>query len=192
MKRLSLMAFAPLLVIGTPALAHPEHAGHGSVMAGFVHPFAGMDHVLAMAAVGLWAATLGGRALVAVPATFVGVMMLGFVAALAGVTVPFVEPMILSSVVALGLLIAIARQVPVVAAAGIVGLVAFFHGHAHGVEMAGDSALSFGVGFALATMLLHAAGLGLGLGAARVIRGPTGVRIAGAATALGGVLLLAN
>jgi urease accessory protein len=144
MKKLSVLTLAPLLVMSTSAFAHVGHAEHGSFMAGFLHPLSGPDHILAMVAVGLWAATLGGRALIAVPATFVGVMLLGFVAALAGLPVPFVEPVILASIVVIGLLVAIAQPVPAGAAAAIVGVFAFFHGHAHGAEMAGDSALSFG------------------------------------------------
>lgn len=192
MKKLSVLTLIPLLVMSTPAFAHVGHAEHGSLVAGFLHPLSGLDHVLAMVAVGLWAATLGGRALVAVPATFVGVMLLGFVAALAGLPMPFVEPVILASIVVLGLLVAIAQSVPAAAAAAIVGVFAFFHGHAHGAEMAGDSALSFGAGFALATILLHAAGVGLGLAAGRLMHGSAGLRIAGGATALCGVLLIAN
>ncbi|MFP3590097.1 HupE/UreJ family protein, partial [Paraburkholderia sp. SIMBA_055] len=78
----------------------------GSFAAGFTHPLSGADHILAMVAVGLWASMLGGRALVVVPLSFVGVMLLGFVAALSGVTLPYVEPVILASVIVLGLLVA--------------------------------------------------------------------------------------
>ena len=192
MKKLSFLTLAPLLVMSTPAFAHVGHAEHGSFMAGIFHPLLGMDHVLAMVVVGLWATTLEGRALIAVPATFVGVMLLGAVAALAGLPIPFVEPVILASIVAIGLLVAIAQPVSTGAAAGIVGVFAFFHGHAHGAEMVGDSALSFGAGFALATMFLHAVGIGLGLAVGRLMHGSAALRIAGGATALCGVLLIAN
>lgn len=192
MKKFSVLAGTALSAMSTPAFAHVGHAEHGSLMSGFMHPLSGMDHVLAMVAVGAWAATLGGRALLAVPATFVGVMLLGFVTALVGLPLPFVEPAVLTSIVVLGLLVAIARPVPVAAAAGIVGAFALFHGHAHGAEMTGNSALTFGIGFALATILLHAAGVGLGVGAGRLTKGTVGLRIAGGATSLGGMLLLAS
>ncbi|MGF6177421.1 HupE/UreJ family protein [Ensifer sp. 4252] len=192
MRKLSVLTLASLLTVSTPALAHVGHAEHGSFIAGALHPLSGMDHILAMVGVGLWAAALGGRALLAVPAAFVGVMLLGFVMALFGLPVPFVEPVILASIVVVGLLVAIAQPVPTAAAAAIVGLFAFFHGHAHGAELAGNSAFWFGAGFALATAFLHAAGVGLGIAMGRFMHGSAGVRIAGGVAALGGVLLLAN
>ena len=138
---------------------------------------------------------LGGRALFAVPAAFVGLMLLGFVAALAGLPVPFVEPVILASVVVIGLLVALALPVSAVASAVIVGFFAFFHGHAHGGEIGGAAFLSYGTGFALATILLHAAGIGVGLAAGRLMAGQSGrlaLRVAGGATALGGLMLMAG
>jgi urease accessory protein len=145
-----------------------------------------------MLAVGLAAVMLGSRARLAIPAAFVSVMILGFVAALAGMHLPFVEPVILASAVVIGLLVAIARPASPTLVAAIVGGFAFFHGHAHGAEMAGANALSFGVGFVLATALLHAVGMGMGIAAGRLTQGTTALRIAGGATALGGVLLLAS
>src|SRR5690606_40231034 len=102
MKRTFLLAAALFSVMASPAFAHLDPAEHGSFAAGFTHPLSGADHILAMVAVGLWAAMLGGRALYTVPAAFVGVMLLGFVAAPVGVPLPFVEPVILASVVVLG------------------------------------------------------------------------------------------
>src|SRR5690606_9900488 len=99
MKRIALI-FAVLAASASPALAHLDPAEHGSFAAGFTHPLFGADHVVAMVAVGLWAAMLGGRALWAVPAAFVAVMALGFVLSALGVPLPFVEPAILASVVA--------------------------------------------------------------------------------------------
>jgi len=186
---------AALALTASPAFAHLNPAEHGSFAAGFTHPLSGADHILAMVAVGLWAAMLGGRALYAVPAAFVGVMLVGFAAALAGMPLPFVEPVILASVVVLGLAVALALPVSPVIGAAIAGFFAFFHGHAHGGEIGGAAFFSYAAGFALATALLHAAGIGLGLGAGRLMTGAGGrlaLRVAGGATALGGLMLMAG
>lgn len=185
---------AALLAASTaPAFAHLDPGEHGSFLAGFTHPLFGIDHVLAMVAVGLWAAMLGGRAVWAVPAAFVGVMALGFAASFAGVGLPFVEPTILASVVAIGLLVALAVPVPVGAGMAVVGFFAVFHGHAHGGEMGEATAFGYAGGFAVATALLHAAGVALGLGFAWLFSGAAGrlvTRAAGGATALAGVWLM--
>jgi urease accessory protein len=162
LKRFGVSA-ALILAATAPAFAHLDPNGHGSFMSGLSHPLFGLDHIVVMVAVGLWAATIGGRALWMVPASFVGTMALGYVLALTGVALPLVEPVILASVVALGLLIAAAVRLPVAAGATLVGIFALFHGYAHGGELGAATALSFGIGFAVATALLHAAGLGLGL-----------------------------
>ncbi|ESW70565.1 protein hupE [Mesorhizobium sp. LSJC285A00] len=140
--------------------------------AGFAHPLFGLDHVTVMVAVGLWAALKGGRALWAWPAAFVGLMLAGGVMGVAGVPVPFAEPAILASIVALGLLIAAAVDLPVATGAGIIGLFAVFHGHAHGTEIPETAGgLEYLAGFALATALLHGAGIGLGCCRASVFAG---------------------
>lgn len=181
------------LVAGTlPAFAHLNPLEHGSFAAGFSHPLFGTDHILAMVAVGLWAALLGGRALWMVPAAFVGTMIAGFVAALAGAPLPFVEPAILASVVVIGLLAAVALDVRVGVAMAMVGFFAFFHGHAHGGEIGEAGAGAYAAGFALATALLHAAGVALGLGLGVSLGGRTGrmlTRITATVTALGGLWL---
>lgn len=195
MKKTTIIAAAAMTLMASPAFAHLNPAEHGSFAAGFSHPLTGTDHILAMVAVGLWAAMLGGRALFAVPAAFVGVMIVGFLTALFGLPVPFVEPVILASVVVLGLVVALALPVPVVVGAAIAGFFAFFHGHAHGSEIGAAGLFSYGAGFALATALLHAAGIGLGLGVGRLWQGSTGriaMRVAGGATALGGLMLMAS
>jgi urease accessory protein len=194
MKKITFLT-AALTLIASPAFAHLNPAEHGSFAAGFTHPLTGADHILVMVAVGLWATMLGGRALLAVPAAFVGVMVLGFIAALAGLPVPFVEPMILSSVVALGLLVALALPMPTLAGAIIVGFFAFFHGHAHGGEIGSAAFLSYGIGFALATALLHTVGIGIGLSTGHFLSGTRGriaMRIAGGATAIGGLMMIAG
>ena len=186
-KRLSITA-AFLAAATAPALAHLDPAEHGSLMAGLSHPLSGADHVLAMVAVGLWASQIGGRALLAVPAAFVGTMALGFLLAVSGMDIPFVEPAILASVIGLGLLVATAARLPVAASAAVVGLFALFHGHAHGGELGAAGAIQFGLGFLFATAALHAAGVGLGIALCRL--GPVVTRLLGAATALGGAALV--
>lgn len=187
LKRLSMSA-GFLAAATVPAFAHLDPAEHGSFMAGISHPLTGTDHILAMVAVGLWAAQIGGRALIAVPAAFVGTMALGFLLALGGVELPFVEPAILASVIGLGLLVALAVRVPVAVSSAIVAVFALFHGHAHGGELGAAGALQFGLGFMIATAGLHAAGIGLGMGLARL--GPIATRVLGALTALGGSALM--
>ena len=158
------MALSTVLFV--PSLVH-AHTGAGHT-AGFLHglghPIGGLDHILAMLAVGIWAAQIGGRAIWAVPATFVGVMIVGGVLGTSGVAVPFVEQGIVMSVLILGLLIAAAARLPLVTSAAIVGLFAVFHGYAHGAEMPGvASGLTYGTGFALSTALLHLCGIAVGV-----------------------------
>lgn len=194
-KRLATTLFI-LAASAAPAFAHLDPTEHGSFAAGVSHPLFGADHILAMVAVGLWAALLGSRgqgsALWLVPAAFVGAMAVGFAAALVGLALPFVEPVILASVIVIGLAAATALSVPAGAASAMVGFFAFFHGHAHGGEIGSAGALSFGFGFALSTALLHLAGIATGLGLGRVYGGEAGrlvTRAAGIATALGGLWL---
>jgi urease accessory protein len=195
LKRI-VVATALLGASAAPAFAHLSPAEHSSLMAGVSHPLFGLDHVLAMVAVGLWAALLGQnenrRALWLVPAAFVGTMCLGFAAALFALPLPFVEPVILASVVVIGLLAAIALNVPTGLAMAMVGFFAFFHGHAHGGELGSAGALTFGIGFALSTAALHLSGIALGLGLGRAFGGDAGrlvTRLAGGATTLGGLWL---
>ncbi len=189
MFRRLLLALGLTVASAAPAFAHLNPQEHGSFMAGFSHPLFGLDHILVMVAVGLWAAQIGGRAMWAVPAAFVAMMALGFGLAVAGVSLPFVEPVILASVVTLGLLVAMAVRLDPATSAAIVGVFALFHGHAHGGELGVAGALPFATGFVIATALLHVAGIALGLGIARIAGGRTLTRILGAATALAGVAL---
>lgn len=189
LRRLSL---SPLALFATtlPAFAHPGHGSEaGALVAGFTHPLVGLDHVLAMVAVGLWAAFLGGRAAWIVPAAFVSVMAGGFALATGGLALPAVEPGVAGSVVVLGALVTAAVRLPLALAGGLVGLLALFHGHAHGSELTGE-ALTFGFGFAAATALLHLVGLGLGLALAG--RGSMLARGVGGATAGVGLVLLGS
>jgi urease accessory protein len=196
----SLAAIALLLAGSAPALAHLDPAEHGSFAAGFSHPVFGADHILAMVAVGLWAALLGQAwrdrgsrdALWLVPAAFVAAMIAGFAAAMLDLPLPFVEPVILASVVVVGLLAAVALNMPVPAAMALVGFFAFFHGHAHGGEIGEAGAWPYAAGFAVATAILHAAGVAAGLGLGRLLGSGPGrlaTRLAGVATAAGGLWL---
>ncbi|MEP6670244.1 MAG: HupE/UreJ family protein [Chthoniobacter sp.] len=152
------LALAPVL-----AQAHPGHDASGFA-AGVSHPVHGLDHILAMVAVGLWAVQLGGRAKWLVPASFVSVMAIGGALGMAGVAMPFAEQGILASVLILGVLIAAAVRLPLAASMTIVGLFALCHGQAHGLEMPGTAAgLSYGAGFVIATALLHTSGIMTGL-----------------------------
>jgi urease accessory protein len=189
MIRRMTLALAALVATTAPAFAHLNPQEHGSFMAGFSHPLFGLDHILVMIAVGLWAAQIGGKALWAVPAAFVTTMAIGFGLAVSGIGLPFVEPAILASVVALGLLVAMAVKLDTVVSAAIVAVFALFHGHAHGGELGAAGALQFGIGFVVATALLHGAGIGLGLGIARLSGGALAARIIGGLTALTGLVL---
>ena len=184
------IAAATLAAATVPAFAHLDPVAHGSLAAGASHPLLGWDHVLVMVAVGLWAATLGGRARLAVPVAFVAAMGTGFVLALNGLSLPFVEPVVMASVVALGLLVAAAVRLPGPAAAAAVGAFALFHGSAHGAELGSAGALSFGLGFVVATAALHGVGLALGH-SLTAGRQPLIVRALGAASALAGLYMIA-
>ncbi len=156
-----LLALA-LAVVSLPALAHP---GHGTTLtdavAGFMHPMLGLDHVLAMVAVGLWARFLGGKAVWLVPLGFVLCMVGGFALGLAGVNLPAVQLGIAASAVLLGVLVAVGARLPLALAVCLVAPVAVLHGHAHAAGLAGAAA-NFGLGFVAATSLLHVAGITLG------------------------------
>ena len=190
-NRLSPSAFlvtTALTLVPVLAQAHPGHNGTGFAH-GFVHPLSGVDHLLAMFAVGLWAAQLGGRALWAIPGAFLSVMILGGALGMAHFQVPFIEQGILLSVLILGVLIAAAVRLPLAVGAAIVGLFALCHGIAHGAEMPENAAgLSYGAGFVLTTALLHASGIAAGL-MTKSIASRQWMRFAGAAIAMGGVML---
>ena len=176
------------------AFAHTGIGPTNGFAAGLAHPPGGLDHVLAMVGVGLLAATLGGRALWAVPTAFVGAMALAAVAALRGVGLPFVEVGIAASVVALGLALLTRARLPLLLTAALVGGFALFHGHAHGLEMPPDgSGLAYGAGFVIATIVLH--GLGIGLGLLMVGKGRLGrglVRAGGGAMTVAGLAMLSG
>jgi urease accessory protein len=185
LKRFTLaVAFA---VAVAPAWAHTGAGTTSDFTAGITHPGNGLDHILAMVTVGLFAASLGGRALWAVPASFVIMMVIGGGIGLAGIPVPAVEAGILASIIVLGLAVALGRAWPVGEAMALVGALALFHGHAHGIEMPVEASVMFySLGFALATTFLHGVGVLIGT----IVSGRSQVaRLAGAAVAVVGVML---
>ena len=177
------------LLIAVPLLVH-AHIGHGETGAfgaGWAHPLGGADHALAMIAVGLWAAVSGGRALWAMPAAFVVAMLAGAVGGAAGLPLPGVEPIILASVVVLGVATALALRAPLAQVLPAIALFGLAHGAAHGAEGPASGLLAYGAGFAAATVALHLAGLALGLGVARAHAALP--RVFGAGAAGAGLLL---
>lgn len=160
---------AALVLLPQAALAHPGHGAAVGAEAGFLHPLMGADHVLAMVAVGLLAAVRGGRALWALPLSFLVLMSAGAALGMAGAAVPYAETGIALSIIVFGLAAMVGLRAPVALLAALVGVFAVFHGYAHGAEMPETaSGLSFGLGFLAATALLHAVGLGLGMAATRI------------------------
>ena len=177
------------------AYAHPAIGEAAGFSHGFAHPISGLDHVLAMVMVGVFAFQLGGRATWLVPTTFVLVMALGGVLGATGVNIPLVETGIALSVVVLGAIVALNVKAPLAATLGIIGLFAIFHGHAHGAEMPENAAgAAYAAGFMIATALLHAAGLTLGylIGRAGERQGLFVTRTAGGIAAISGVGILAG
>ena len=189
----SLTITAAALLAPTLAFAHTGVGTTHGLVHGLAHPLSGLDHLLAMVMVGLFAFQLGGRAMVLVPATFVTVMALGGGLGMAGIVVPFVETGIALSVLVLGAVVAFGVKAPVAAAMGLVGLFAIFHGYAHGAEMPETAGgLAYAAGFMAATALLHTAGLGLGLLLGRIDtrNGALAMRSAGGFAAVAGLGLL--
>ena len=190
-----LLALALALLTPSLAFAHTGLDQGAGVFHGLEHPIGGLDHILAMVAVGVFACVLGGRALLLVPMAFVGMMLVGFALGLAQVDLPFVELGIALSSVVIGAAAAWGKPMPVAAAMSLVGVFAVFHGHAHGAEMPADSSgYGYAAGFALSTALLHLAGIAAAFGVARLVGrfGQTAARLAGAAFALGGLGVLAG
>jgi urease accessory protein len=189
---LALLLAGAMLLAADPALAHTGEGTAGGFLTGFEHPLFGLDHVVAMVAVGLWGAFLGAPALWLLPIVFPLVMAFGGAAGVAGIAVPYVETGIGASAVVLGLMVALALRPPLWVAAVLVGGFAIFHGHAHGTELpAAVDAVAYSVGFVVATGLLHLSGIALGL-LARWRPGRLAVRAGGAAIALAGVSFLAG
>ena len=177
---------AAALAIAVPAAAHTGTGLAGGFASGFLHPFSGFDHLLAMVSVGLWGAFLGRPLIVALPVIFPTVMALGGVLGIAGASLPPVELGIAMSVLVLGAMIAGAVRAPIWLASLIVAIFAIFHGYAHGKELpSAADPVGYSAGFVLATGMLHVVGIGIGRiadrpGGAIVVRG------------LGGLVMLAG
>ena len=207
MLRSRLIAGATLSLATVSAFAHPGHDGatvSASLLAGLAHPFTGADHLLAMAAVGVWSALATSPKgafesgpskleMLRLPLAFVTMMLVGAALGLAGVTLPAVEPMIAVSLLVIGLLVAARARLSTLAGMAIVGGFALFHGYAHGAELPATAAalpavLAYVGGFAVSTMTLHV----MGIGAGAFLRRHAGwmARVAGAGVALYGVGLL--
>lgn len=176
--------------LATPAAAHVQVGRATGFGTGFLHPISGLDHVLAMVAVGLWGAQLGAPAIWLLPVTFPLVMALGGFLGLVGVPLPGVEVGIAASALLLGAAVMTERKPPLYAAAALVGFFAIFHGHAHGTELPpGQSGLLYSLGFVVATGCLHAIGIAIGA----IHRWPAGqvaLRLAGGGVGLAGLLFL--
>jgi urease accessory protein len=182
-----ILATALLIMLAQPAFAHTGTGLHWHGWEdGMLHPISGVDHLLAMIAVGLWAAYLGGSARWALPVAFLVAMIVGGVLGHAGISFPALELFILASIMALGAVLAFGFTLSASLGAAFCAAFALAHGMAHGAEMPADAAgLAYGLGFVTATALLHAAGLSAGR------FGPNALRIAGAMIALIGVGLFA-
>ncbi|MEO5715237.1 MAG: HupE/UreJ family protein [Luteolibacter sp.] len=175
-----------LVLLPSTASAHVEKGNIGGFVSGFVHPLTGLDHIVAMVAVGLWGAFLGGRAMWTLPVVFPVVMAFGGALGVLGVPLPSVETGIALSGIVLGGMVAFAAKPPLWVAAVIVGIFAIFHGYAHGAEMPESAnALTFAIGFVISTGLLHLSGIAFGL----LVKWPWGriaVRAGGVVIALVG------
>ena len=168
-----LLALAAVTV-AQPAFAHEQVAVGGGLTRGLLHPLTGMDHLIAMVAVGIWGAQLGAPAIWVLPITFPMVMALGGVLGVLQIPLPIPEVVIALSALVLGSAVAMRLRLPFAAAAVVVAVFAIFHGHAHGVELPSSAnPLAYGVGFVVATGLLHLCGITIGT----LTRWPVGERL---------------
>jgi urease accessory protein len=187
--RISVVAVVLSVVLHTAAFAHTGGDGAG-IVAGLAHPFSGLDHVLAMVAVGLWAAQLGRPAVWVLPLTFPAVMAVGAVLGATGMALPWLEIGIAGSVLVLGAAVALAWRPVVVASAALVAAFALLHGWSHGAELPQAGwALAYGAGFILATLALHGTGLALGAVSFQPA-GRVAARAAGVVVAMCGAALM--
>ena len=187
-RQLSLV-ICVFVVLMAPSLAQ-AHVGIGDAsgfLNGLAHPVMGLGHLCAMLAVGLWSAQRGGRAVWLVPVVFLAVMAVGGVLGMMAVSIPYVETGIVASVLILGVMVAAAVRLPLVASAAIVGLFALLHGHAHGSEMsAAASGVLYGLGFMATTAVIQTCGIAAGL-LARRYDVPQAIRYAGGTMAACGM-----
>jgi len=179
-----------LIVSSAPVYAHVQTGAASGFLTGVGHPVSGLDHVVAMIAVGLWGAQLGAPALWLLPVAFPMMMALGGVVGLIGVPLPGIEVGIAASAVLLGLVVMFALRPPLAVAVALVAVFAIFHGHAHGTELPpGQSALLYSMGFVVATGCLHGVGIAIGV-IQRWRWGQTLLRAVGAVVALAGIVFM--
>jgi urease accessory protein len=179
-------------LLSAAAHAHSDQVSTGGFMAGYLHPLTGLDHLLAMVAVGIWGATLGAPLIWALPVAFPFMMVVGGVLAIFGVPLPYVELGVALSVLVLGTAIALRWKAPLPAAVAIVAFFGLLHGYAHGSELPGSAApAAYAAGFVISTGLLHLAGIALG-NVKKVLHGEKLLQAAGALIALVGAWLIAG
>lgn len=191
MRKLTAKLLITILLFGTSsaAFAHPGHDVSG-MAAGLMHPFSGLDHMLAMIAVGLWAAQGGGRKVWLLPATFMTMLAVGAGIAMQWQSLPLVDAGIATSVLVMGLLIMLSLQFPVALSVSITALFGLFHGYAHGLELPQSAApAEYALGFLAATAILHFSGVTLGITTRRHYALLS--RMMGSAIAISGAFLLA-
>jgi urease accessory protein len=186
----SMAVLLPMLLWAQVAFAHPQAGEAKGFLTGFHHPISGLDHVLAMVAVGLWGAQLGSPAIWLLPVAFPMVMAFGGMLGLMGVPLPGVEYGIAASAILLGAAVLFEVRPPLAVAAVVVGIFAIFHGHAHGTELPpGESGLLYSMGFVIATGCLHGVGISIGV-VHRWMWGQRLLRLAGAIVAVGGMFFM--
>ena len=186
----TLAATLAAVLVPAAAFAHTGIGAHGApFISGLLHPFLGADHMLAMVAIGLFAALTGGRAIWAYPATFLTGMVAGGLLGFAAVPVPMVEPTILASGLVLGTAAALALKIPLEIACPVIGVFGLAHGYAHGLEGPDLGGAAYAVGFVISTAALHVLGLATGLAAGRLGQ-PVFTRALGGLTGLAALALV--
>jgi urease accessory protein len=187
---LKTIAVLSIALLSAAAQAHSDQTSTGGFMAGYLHPLTGLDHLLAMVAVGIWGATLGAPLIWALPVAFPFMMLVGGVLAIFGVPVPHVELGVAISVLVLGAAIAMRWRAPLAVAIAIVAFFGLLHGYAHGSELPGSAApAAYAAGFVVSTGLLHLAGISFGT-LDKTKHGPLVLRAAGAIIAVTGAWLI--
>ena len=193
MKKITLLRSTAAVTLMMTLASAQAHTGHGAegFIAGIVHPFLGLDHLLAMVAVGIWSVVMLPKAYrLTGPALFIAMLLVGALVALTGVTLPLMEPGVAASVAALGALLLLARQIGLVTGLVLIAVAALLHGYAHGSELAaGQSFAVYAAGFMFGSAALHGIGLAAGKAAQHL---PTWVgRTAAALMGASGLVMLA-
>lgn len=181
----ALFIFAPVLLFFHPSLTHTS-----GFLNGFAHPLSGADHMIAMAAIGIWAYQVGGKGLWLIPLSFVAMMLVGGIIGIMGIHIPLVETGIILSILTLGVLIFASAKLPLVFGMLIAGVFALFHGHSHGTEIPmAASGFAYVAGFVVCTILLHLSGIALGMTAGKISKERM-LRYAGIPIVAAGIILM--